>query len=376
MPNSKRSFDKANIFFLANPYSPHVRHWECLLGYGSRKMAVITAHRAKSDPLVSVPVYNLLPGVLDKIPFVLRYILLGLYIRFFCNKKTIPFVHAHNTSGYGLSALLSGRPYIVTTYGSEIFDSQARGWLYCVVIRAILRKATAITSTSPKMTDSLVRSFGVDRTKIHEFSLGVSSAFFFDKMNRRRIRENLGFHFAPVWIVNRRIHPLYHTIELVKAFASFRKTTGVGFLMVLEGDSDSGYLAEVERICGEVDGVKLIRGFMAQDDLRGYLSAADFSISVPESDQLSSSILEGAVCGAIPLLADLESYAPVRGFSVLFKIPNPGSAGSYDLVFKRSYEMMLSGDYEYCRRDMFEKLGRFTMDAALPEVNDLYGLIR
>lgn len=358
------------ITLLANPYSPHVRHWEDILFFGGYKVTILTAHPHKSDFLVSSKVTDILPFSLANMPMFFRYIMTGLFLRF-SKKYTFDFIHAHNTSGYGLSALLSGAPFIITTYGSEIFNSVNRGWLYRYLIKTVLKRAMAITSASPKMTELLITDFGIDKHKIHEFSLGVSNVFFYDQIGRNKIRNILKLDSYPVWCVNRRIHPLYHTVELIKAFVEFRRDTGIGFLLVLEGDSDPTYLNLVEKLCVGQECVKLIRGFKQQDELRAYLSAADFSISVPESDQLSSSILEGAACGAIPLLANLESYSAVKDLGFTYDITNKSDSNCYKDIFYDSYKSLNSNIYEVKRRHISEILKNYQFGAAFSHFNNL-----
>ncbi len=372
MTTIERSHKLQQIYFLSNPYSPHVRHWEDVLKLGGYSVVIFTAHPIKSKKLVSSPVKEIIPRTVIYFPMFWRYFVTGLMLRFKANEHGFKFFHAHNTSGYGLMALLSGKPYIITTYGSEIFSAQDKGPIYCFLIRTILQNSIAVTSTSSKMTEYLNRHFGVGKSKIHEFSLGVSTVFFFDAEGRNTVRSNLSLNSSPVWIVNRRIRPLYHTVELLKAFIKFRERANKGSLIVLEGDSDQTYLAEVESLCAGIDYIKLIHGFMPQSELRAYLSAADFSISVPESDQLSSSILEGAVCGAVPLLANLESYAPLKNRGIFFTINDVNDSCSYEQIFYRSSEMMENQEYDPLLTNMHNSLNKFEMHTVLKYVDKLY----
>jgi hypothetical protein len=46
-----------------------------------------------------------------------------------------------------------------------------------------------------------------------------------------------------------------------------------------------------------------------------WLQLADYSISVPKSDNFSISILESMGCGTTPILADIEGFAPGKAWS-------------------------------------------------------------
>ncbi|KTD06819.1 glycosyltransferase [Legionella jamestowniensis] len=365
--------DKIN--FLANPYSPHVRHWEELLRLAGYNICIHTIHSSKKEKLTSSRVERILPLILNHIPTTLKYILAGLFIRIVSVRYPSFFLHAHNTSGYGLTAFLSGKQYIITTYGSEIFQSHNKSKLYYYLIRLILKKATAISSTSPEMTKDLISKFGVDTNRIFEFSLGISNIFCYEQKNKDEIKTHFGTLDGPIWVVNRRIHPHYHTLEVAQAFMQFRKKNKVGTLILLEGDSDYNYLEKVELLCTDNSYIKLIKGFLSQQELVKFLSIADFSISVPESDQLSSSILEAAACGAIPLLADLDSYASLREFSMFFKISDLNNVSCYEQIFTRSYAMLLNEEYKKCQTRMLNKIENFKMDSLVPNVKNLYKFI-
>ena len=62
---------------------------------------------------------------------------------------------------------------------------------------------------------------------------------------------------------------------------------------------------------GRVD-VTLIEAFLSATEIRTQLRQADYTISIPKSDQLSVSILEGMSQGAVPVLRPLESYRELK----------------------------------------------------------------
>lgn len=298
------------VIFLANAYSPHVTHWIQVLARNLIHPVVFTIHEKGVGSKIGAPVMLLLKNY-GWMPTTLRYIFAGLYIRFFMGKKSrLELFHAHNTSGYGLMAYLSGAPYILTTYGSEIFSANQKGWLYKAVIRKILHKAIYITGTTEAMAHSLMYDFGVSRNKITIFSLGLEGPFVYSKTMRQQERSalNVPSDDTPIFFANRRIHPHYNVVPLVRAFRTIYAQQQKGLLLLLEGDSDKQYLKLVEQEMAGCDAIKIIRGFIDQQQLCAYLCASDFVVSIPNSDQLSSSILEAAACMNVPILSDIDAY--------------------------------------------------------------------
>lgn len=307
------------IYWFANPYSPHVRHWlEASSFIENLEIEIIHIHH-KNKPCIyesKAKLICLIPTCLKWLPSIIQYIITGIFFRFkFFNKKHI-FIHAHNTSGYGLSALLSNHQYGVTTYGSEIYTSEDRSKVYRILIKSILTKAVFITSASPLMTNKLNELYGFSK-KVREFSLGVSRRFMFSSLERNKWRETLKVSDdCTLLVINRRAAALYRTVEVVQCF--LRTLNNNSFkLVLLSGDADTQYLKKLDVIVNGDASVSIINGFLKQEDVSGILSASDFFISTPKTDQLSSSILEGIVCDSVPILADLQAYNSIKEVSLL-----------------------------------------------------------
>lgn len=308
------------VFWLANPYSPHVRHWYEIYNEldGNNKLTVfhINHHKAVLDSYFSKDVHIISPfSWMNSLPSFLQYLLLGIWLRFKLDDNDI--LHAHNTSGYGLAAFLSGKPYIITTYGSEIYSVDNKPKLYCYMIKKIINKASLITSASSAMTNKLNEISTEVSNKIFQFSLGISNSFSYSKESAKCIRDKLLIpNTAKVFISNRRMTPLYRIKDIVDAFEKLQKTSLIEeldlHLVLLVGDSDIEYKNTLlSSIVNEK--IHVIDEFLSQKELTKYLSAADYIISIPKSDQLSSSILEGVACGCIPILSKLEAYSELDG---------------------------------------------------------------
>lgn len=103
-----------------------------------------------------------------KVGFILKLTILKKIIRTF--KPDI--VHAHYATSYGTLGALSGfNPFIVSVWGSDIYDFPKQNWLFKKIIQFNLKKANQILSTShimaretKKYTNKPVRvtPFGVD----------------------------------------------------------------------------------------------------------------------------------------------------------------------------------------------------------------------
>jgi hypothetical protein len=305
------------VNFLANPSSPHVRQWDMVLQQCGMQTIVHGITQQVGSAVLVKHARSVGPSWLGRLPAPLAYALTGLWLRFqsIFGKPLANFVHAHNTSGYGLMARLSGLPYIITTYGTEIYTAPHKGFWYRRMIRSVLTHAQFITSSSPQMTDALVNQLHIPRQRIQEIYLGVAPVFLFSEYARKKGRSALCIPpEAKVWIANRRMTPLYRTVELVQAFIQFSQQASDAHLILIEGDADAGYRQQVhDTVTRGFGRVHIIRGFLTQDQLAQWLCTADFSISIPLSDQLSSSILESMRCRTVPVLGKLPAYQAITG---------------------------------------------------------------
>jgi len=240
--------------------------------------------------------------------------------------------HAHNSSGYGLAALISGHQYVLTTYGSEIFDAGQRGKFYRLLIHRVLRKALCITCTSRGMLEALTNQFGVERERVSFFSLGVTSEFTAKSVVRSFPVDRNG----RVWFANRRILPLYRTQEIVEAFLRFKNNGGKGKLILIKGDSSGAYFEVIRQLVAPRNDVELVTEFLSPPEMIELLDQCDFTLSFPDSDQLSSSILEGMARGCIPVLRNLASYAELSQYAQTLSLSDDEPCVAIEEMFKQT----------------------------------------
>lgn len=113
---------------------------------------------------------------LKKIFYLKSYFKIKRLIR----KSKPDILHAHYASSYGLLGALTGfHPFIVSVWGSDVFDFPRKSFLHKVVLKYVFRKADKILSTSYVMAKEIklysnkeiaVTPFGVDTGKFQPTS--------------------------------------------------------------------------------------------------------------------------------------------------------------------------------------------------------------
>jgi hypothetical protein len=362
---------------IADPYSFHLTRWLKLFRMADIGARFETAAAPRSGGPEDVPISFLCPRWLRG-PAVLRYLWAGLAARRRL-RATGELLHAHCTAGSGFVAWLSGCPYVVTTYGSEVYRAAERGGIYWKMIHLVLHGATLVTASTARMAEVLQEDFQLPADRIRTFTLGFDADVFqpVTHSDCEGIRRELGAApDEPLWVINRRMLSLYRTSEVVAGFLRFCDHHPRGRLTVIEGDANAQYSREVQGVIAASPHrhrVTVVREFLTPAGMAKWLQAADFAISVPKTDQLSTAVLEAMACGAIPILSDLQAYDPLRDCTAIRRMGDCSPEG-FTRMFAETSQMPqdeLSRQQRDCARFVAD---RFSEESVLNEVRALYGL--
>lgn len=304
------------ITYIANPHSVHVDYWLQAMKACGLSARIETSMRVTEQVIPDVEVECLVPDWLPG-PSVLRYLWAGLVARW---KRRDPseIVQAHCASGNGMVAWLSGHPYIVTTYGSEVLAASQRGPLYRWLLHRVLTGANRLTASSPQMVDVLMREHGIPRERIHLFHMGINAGLFHPPTDSKRhaLRAAIGIgDEEPVWISVKRAIPMNRTQEIVEAFGRYCDEYDRGRLVVVCGDDVGSYSDRVKQLAATSphrDRIIVLDKWVSPPEIARWLQLADFAVSIPTSDQMSNAVLEAMSCGCLPVLLGIDGYRTLK----------------------------------------------------------------
>ncbi|WP_272164967.1 glycosyltransferase [Vibrio diabolicus] len=285
------------MIFLANTSSLHVSVWFRLYEKLNRNVqAIYSVHdfdKSLEKNFVFRKIY-----FLNKI---VSYFLLGA--RLFFSKSDIRLLHAHGASGYGIAALISGKSYVVTVYGSEIFGSHS--FLYHYFVGKVLKHASAITVTSVAARIRVESIIG-ENEKTFLFHTGINT----DYLNMFTKKEKSGkFVITSVRNTARQ----YRTDDIIEAYILFKsRSEAVEVeLNIFLGNGDESYFNELRTRYSDY-GINFISGKLSYEQILTLISDSNLCISFPVSDQLSSTLLECIYLKRKVLSSDLESYSVLK----------------------------------------------------------------
>ena len=283
------------MIFLANSASFHLKTWRSIYGaIGHSTEQLLTVHPTKQD-------FSLERRINFGVKF-FSYAALGLFLRL--SSQSTP-LHAHGASGYGLSALLSGRKYIVTIYGSEIFGIHS--WPYQRMVKQILASADVITVTSTLARARVLEIVPTATNYVNTFHTGID----IDQIEKYA-RDNLHSNMAANGRINilsiRNSAPVYDTREILKAVDHLRGRFPQLHLTVPLGNGDLSYFLELQSEF-PVDWITFLPRQLPHEELLALMLSADICVNFPVTDQVSTTLLEAVYLNKKIVTCNLPTYA-------------------------------------------------------------------
>jgi len=301
------------LAFLGDPNSVHTRRW---LGY--------FAERGHDVHLLDGYETTIRPGLDDRIR-VHRYSAHGRWrIRFLSSlqgrrslrrtlKRLRPDVlHAHYLSRYGWQARLSGfHPYVISPWGSDLFETLRTSQRAQVWARATLGAADLVTVVSEPMR-AAVLEVGGRPDLIEMIQFGVDTQRFSPGPIDEGMIDRLGLRQRRVIFSPRALQEIYNQELIVDALAALPPDT---VLVLTARNADPDYLAALRSRIDRLalgDRVRILAE-VSEDDLPHLFRLSRVVVSVPRSDGFPVSVLEAMASGTPVIATDLPPIRPVLG---------------------------------------------------------------
>lgn len=247
------------------------------------------------------------------------------------NKFKPDIVHAMEALGYGLTMALCGSyPKILTPWGNDIFYDPFHSKIAGFHVRKALKAATIISTNHPTLGDYLQEAFHTPKDKVKCFSWGIDLKIFnpHKQKKAREMRNYLKIPYnVPVVMSNRTLAEYWGSREIMNAIPLILKESPKMHFIVIRGSGREEFYKEMISFLkrhGADKNVRIINEKISPEKMAGLLNLSDIFVSVPYTDLLSVSVLEGLACGAIPVVSDLAAYKNrivdgVNGFFVPLK---------------------------------------------------------
>lgn len=208
-------------------------------------------------------------------------------------------VNAHYLTSYGfMGALVNFKPFVVSTWGSDILVTPYRNALYKILTQYVIKKSNLLTSDSKFMSDKIIE-LGGEKEKVLTAPMGVDPEVF-NCENKRPLEKVSSFLSMRTLIENSNID------VIIKAFYKLSKEVeNLELTIVNDGDMRSELENTVNSL--QLNNKVKILGAVSRDKVVSLLKEKDVYISIPTSDSTSVTLLEAMACGIFPIVSDLPA---------------------------------------------------------------------
>lgn len=313
------------IALLANPDNVHVRRWIAFLAGRGHELLVV------ADPHVSTRADAMPAGVRFEVA---RWSLPAKILAF----RLTPRPHGNSLWKHlayrpllrefrpdvvhGFEAWYSGPalarcgpwPRVLTPWGKDVHHDAFQGPIWRWLIRGALRGADRISTNDEELPRYLRETFGIPESKVRAFSWGIDLRVFRPGLREAAadVREDLGIPAeAPLVFSPRRFDPYWGADLLVEAIPRVLARRPETIFAILVADADAAFLARARASLaapGLVRSIRWIERRATAEGMAALFNAADVFTSLPRTDLLATTVLEGMACGCAPVLADLPAY--------------------------------------------------------------------
>jgi glycosyltransferase involved in cell wall biosynthesis len=200
-------------------------------------------------------------------------------------------VHAHYATSYGFfGAQLKAKNYIVSVWGSDVFDFPRKSSVHKSLIKYVFGKAKAILSTSNVMAQEIQL---YTEKKIHVTPFGIEVDKFVPKA-----KTSDKFIVGTV----KTLEKIYGIDYLIEAFSEFNKHYPNSECHIYGKGSMENELKTLALKLNIIDSVKFM-GYVNHDKVPGILNTFDVFCALSREESFGVAVLEASSC-EIPVIVN------------------------------------------------------------------------
>ena len=219
-------------------------------------------------------------------------------------------LNAHYASGYGTTAALAGfRPWLLSVWGSDVYDFPYEGRLQGWLLRRNLRHADAVASTSEAMARQ-VRRLVPDIGPVAVTPFGIDTERFAPQPQPKP-QPHSGIVIGTV----KTLAPKYGIDLLLRAFAQLRLTAdpSAALSLVIVGDGPQRVeLEALSQALGIAAHVRFV-GAVPHAEVPQWLNRFDLYVAASrlDSESFGVAVLEASACGLPVVVSDVGGLPEV-----------------------------------------------------------------
>jgi len=333
--------NKTKILLLADANSSHTFKWSTALHDRGFEISIFTLNSFNNDLYENYNSIKIIESIISKkiINSKKKKFLKLSYLNTLKKlKKTIrelkpDIVHAHYASSYGLlGALTKFHPYVLSVWGSDVFDFPRKSFVHKTILKYNLQTADKILSTSFFMADE-TKKYTSKKIEVTPFGIDTSV---FKPMSTQSIFNENDIVIGTI----KTLEEKYGIAYLIKTFSIIKKklpSLPLRLLIVGGGSLEQ----ELKKLCKELNIINdaIFTGLISYNKIMDYYNMLDIyvALSINDSESFGVAILEASACekpvvvsniGGLPEVVDNN----ITGFIVQPKNENEAADAIIKLI--------------------------------------------
>ncbi|WP_293893472.1 glycosyltransferase [Flavobacterium sp.] len=241
-----------------------------------------------------------------------------LTIKSIIKKYNPDMVIAERTTSYGYLAALSGiKPIVIAQQGiTDLWPHNSPLYILKKILQDYAFKKADLIHAWGDVMENHMKESNVDMSKVMVLPKGINLDYFEFKNSDDDTMIDA--------IVTRVLRPEYQHDLVLKAF-SIVKQKNIRFKLTIIGDGTE--LKKLKSLAKElgIENEVIFVGKIDNNDIPKFLEKANFYISTPTTEGVSSSLFEAMACGCFPIVSDLpgnRSWIQQKVNGILVTIEN------------------------------------------------------
>ncbi len=286
------------LLILADPSSPHTIKWVRGLAQKNLDIYIIGLSEYNKNNYenlsnVKVGSINLSEKIFSSNNFASKSIYLKALFKIKYIIKTFKpdILHAHYATSYGLlGALLGFKPYIISVWGSDIYDFPNESFIKKNILKFNLQKADYICSTSKAMS---LETNKYTTKNINIVAFGIDTNKFIPKKKKLNIFNSDDIVIGTV----KTLEDKYGIEYLIRSFHQVKKDLPEKKIkmLIVGGGSQKDYLTALTKKLG-IEADTVFTGKINYDDIVDYYNELDIYLALSINESFGVAVIEASAC--------------------------------------------------------------------------------
>ena len=307
------------VLLLSDTYSEHTEKWALGLANKGIKVGLFSFNKASYEwydhPNITLyfePEQKInAESTLTKLSYFKYVSVLKKIIKHF----EPDILHAHYATSYGIVGALAGfHPFILSVWGSDVYDFPQRSKVHRRLFQYNLRKADRILSTSQIMREEVLK---YTKKEVFVTPFGVDTSVF--KAEQAIGKDNDKIYIGTIKPIEDK-YGISHIIQAAKILVVEKGITNLQFLLIGPSNEAAKYEAQIND-AGLLPYVTLT-GRVPFNEITRYHNLLDvfLNVSIDDSESFGVAAVEAMACEKPVIISDVGGLMEVAGHGAFAKV--------------------------------------------------------